>query len=173
MLFFTTRSPTAASCWLLFTLRASTTSFSSNPISINAMTAYRGKQGLAWELQAMLNFDWMKPHTLESGLNSRFLRILLKISVSSSCRLLSSVLDWLDRLRKTLGPEAEDDVEGPAVAAAVAPASVEESWPGIGASTEGSSTCSISHSIAWVTDILKGGRKMKTRKATKSGSHAY
>ena len=84
-----------------------------------------------------------------------------------------------------MGPEAEADAEGPAVAVAAAeaaaeaaaaadaaPAVIEESWPGIGASTEGSSTCSISHSIAWVTDILKGRRKIKTRKATKSGNHA-
>ncbi len=97
--------------------------------------------------------DWINAPTLESGLNSRFLRILLKISVSSSCLLLSSVLDWLERLRRRFGPEAE--AEGPGVAAAVAPAAPEESWPGSGASTEGSSTCSISHSIAWVTDMLQ------------------
>lgn len=95
--------------------------------------------------------NWIKPRTLESGLNSRFLRILLKISVSSSCRQLSSVLDWLERLRRRFGPEAE----GPGVAAAVAPTAPEESWPGRGASTEGSSTCSMSHSIAWVTDMLQ------------------
>lgn len=103
----------------------------------------------------------MKPPTLESGLNSRFLRILLKISVSSSCLLLSSELAWLERLRRRLGTEAEAEAEeeaeakGPGVAAAVAPAAPEESGAGIGASTEGSSTCSISHSIAWVTDMLQ------------------
>lgn len=102
------------------------------------------------------NSDWIKSHTLESGLNSRFLRILLKISVSSSCRLLSSVLDWLERLRRRLEPEAE--VLG--VAAAVAPAAPEGSWPGRGASAEGSSTCSMSHSIAWVTDMLQKERKL-------------
>lgn len=94
----------------------------------------------------------MKPHTLESGLNSRFLRILLKISVSSSCRLLSSVLDWLERLRRRLGAEADAEAD------AEAPAAPEESWPGSGASTDGSSTCSISHSMAWVTDMLRGER---------------
>lgn len=74
-----------------------------------------------------------RPLTLESGLNSLFLRILLKISVSSSCRLLSSVLDWLERLRRSVALDAEVpdaevlDAEVLGVAAAVAPAAPEES----------------------------------------------
>lgn len=108
----------------------------------------------------------IKPPTLESGLNSRFLRILLKISVSSSCLLLSSVLDWLERLRRRFGPQADADAEaeGPGVAAAVAPAAPEESCPGSGVSTEGSSTCSISHSIACVTDMLQEERERWAKK---------
>lgn len=98
----------------------------------------------------------MKTSTLESGLNSLFLRILLKISVSSSCLLLSSALDCLETTWETLEAEAEAEAEGPGVvAAAAAPATAEESCPGRGASAEGSSTCSISHSIACVTDILQ------------------
>lgn len=51
--------------------------------------------------------------------------------------------------------EAEAEAEGPGVVAAAAPDAPEESWPGSGASTVGSSTCSISHSMAWVTDMLQ------------------
>lgn len=97
---------------------------------------------------------YIKPLTLESGLNSLFLRILLKISVSSSCRLLSSELDCLERLERMLA-EAEAEAGGPVVVAAPSPDAPEESCPGSGASTVGSSTCSISHSMAWVTDMLQ------------------
>lgn len=120
------------------------------------MTACRKKRfGVQFQKSCEVRYEYsssIKPPTLESGLNSRFLRILLKISVSSSCLLLSSVLDWLERLRRRFGPEADAnadaDAEVPGVAAAVAPAAPEESCPGSGMSTEGSSTCSISHSIA-------------------------
>lgn len=58
--------------------------------------------------------------------------------------------------------EAEAEAGGPVVVAAPSPDAPEESCPGSGASTVGSSTCSISHSMAWVTDMLqenKGRRK--------------
>lgn len=80
--------------------------------------------------------------TRGSGRNSLFLRIFLNISVSSS--LASSPP------ASELGPAAASAED--AAASAVVSGGV---WPGSGASTVGSSACSINHSMACVTDILK------------------
>ena len=74
--------------------------------------------------------------TRASGRNSLFLRIFLNTSVSSSLASSSSLV--------------------PASGAASAPASPCEAGPGSGVSMVGSSACSMSHSMAWGTDMLQG-----------------
>lgn len=80
-----------------------------------------------------------RTRTRASARNALFLRIFLKISVSSSLASSSSSLE----------PAA-------ASAEASAPVVPGEVWPGSGVSMAGSSACSISHSMAWGTDMLKG-----------------
>lgn len=63
------------------------------------------------------------------------------------------MLVW-ERVRRRFGNEAEiEGIRG----GAVAPTAPGASWPGRVVSTVGSSTCSISHSMAWVTDMLQDG----------------
>lgn len=81
--------------------------------------------------------------TRASARNSLFLRIFLKISVSSSPASSSP----------SLGPAG---ASAAASAPASAPAAPGEARPGRGRSMVGSSACSISHSMAWGTNMLKG-----------------